>query len=73
MKLEWSIYYMYWDLFGDVGIHHKIVDVFFCSGKLQLPGNHGNHQHCAASPLQCITRQDRKKHGDQTVVLKIHK
>jgi len=51
------LYYMSWDLFGDVGIHHKIVDVFFCSGELQLPGDHGHHQHGAAGPLRRRQRE----------------
>lgn len=37
---------------GDVGVHHKVVDMFLCSGQLQLPGDHRHHQDGAAGPLQ---------------------
>lgn len=39
---------------GDVGVHHEIVNMFLCSGQLQLPGDHRNHQDCAAGSLRDI-------------------
>lgn len=36
---------------GDVRVHHEIVNMFLCSGQLQLPGNHRHHQDRAAGSL----------------------
>lgn len=36
---------------GDVGVHHEVVNMFLCSGQLQLPGDHRHHQDRAACPL----------------------
>lgn len=45
----WEIIaYSFWQLC----IHHKIMHMFFCFCKLQLPGNHSDNQSSAASTLQ---------------------
>lgn len=34
-----------------MGVHHEVVNMFLCSGQLQLPGNHRHHQDRAACSL----------------------
>lgn len=37
--------------FGELRVHHEVVDVLLCFGELQLPGHHGHHEGSAASTL----------------------
>ena len=37
---------------GELGVHHEVVNMFLCSGQLQLPGHHRHQQRRAPSTLQ---------------------
>ena len=37
--------------FGELSVHHEVVNVFLRFGEFQLPGHHGHQQGCAADPL----------------------
>ena len=36
----------------ELGVHHEVVNMFLCSGQLQLPGHHRHQQRRAPSTLQ---------------------
>ena len=37
--------------FGELSVHHEVVNVLLRFGEFQLPGHHGHHECRAASPL----------------------
>lgn len=48
--------------FGELRVHHEVVNVLLRFGELQLPGHHGHHEGSAARTL----RDDSRGRGEST-------
>ena len=49
------------DSFGQLSIHHEVVNMFFCSCEFEFPGDDCYYQSCASSSLSVATEKKGEK------------